>query len=627
MSAASTSRRWVGRIAAAGAAAAVAGVGFAPAAVAAPGASAPAVSAPGPLPAQEIDSDSASARRSWEARGRPAHMAIVRPDRIDVVTEGRLTRQVWHSRGPVSVPDLERALPEDWVTVTDGTAVLDAAVVLVSDTVLQVDGTDGGVRKLQLVGGPTPADAASLHTGGGRIELTGVTVTSLDPATGQPVPPTVAGRPVLVASTGGHLDTTDVTISDLGTPARGADDGEAGVEFHAGSSGSVVRTTFLRNTVGLELSRSEGLRLEEVTVRESAGDGLVLSGDRGTTMTGIRATANGENGVLVTGDSSPRPISGITTAGNGGYGVAVVDQTGLQISGVVTEADQDGGLRLSQATDVTVTDFTATDQRIGVFTHVSSSGIVLDGVHTSGGGHGLVTEKTTTGLEARNSTLAGARVAGAELNGGDITLRGVQVSDARSGVRIERGAHDVQLTDLVVTGGEDGVVTAPGTSGVVMSGLTIEHVAGDGVRTFTPNGRITDTHITGGTTGVDASAATTITNTEILGAEEGIHSRSPEQVYASQLLIDTVELGIEAAPGSPFVLVDSRVHALESIRGEIDQRGVNDLSLPPLNLLGAIGVPLILLAVILEEVHTVRQRRMGGAASSRRRPPLPMGAA
>jgi hypothetical protein len=52
---------------------------------------------------------------------------------------------------------------------------------------------------------------------------------------------------------------------------------------------------------------------------------------------------------------------------------------------------------------------------------------------------------------------------------------------------------------------------------------------------------------------------------------------------------------------------------------------VNNFSLPPLNLLGAIGVPLILLAIILEQVHSFRQRRVGG--NRRHLPPaIPVGA-
>ena len=50
----------------------------------------------------------------------------------------------------------------------------------------------------------------------------------------------------------------------------------------------------------------------------------------------------------------------------------------------------------------------------------------------------------------------------------------------------------------------------------------------------------------------------------------------------------------------------------------------NDLSLPPLNLLGAIGLPLIVLAVALQALHLLRQRRIGERPRTRP-PPLPGG--
>jgi Right handed beta helix region len=634
MSAGTTSRRWVGRILAAGVTTAV-GVGLtagpalaADAQAVAPVSHVASPSAPAPsVPAQVIDPDtSGSARSSWEARGRPHRMAIVRDFRIDLVTEGRVTRQVARGGGPATITDLDRALPADWLTITDGTAVLSATVVLVRGVELQLGGS--GLRTLQLAGGTTPADAASIHTGGGRVAVTGITVTSIDPGTGQPVPATAAGRPTLVASNGGRLDIADSTITDLGAPPAGiaaTDDGIAAVEFRTGSTGSLVRTSVARGSVGVELSRSQGVHLEEVTVSDSAEDGVVLSGDQGTTMSGIRANGNGGNGVLVTGAPSPRPVTGISTNANGGFGVAVVGQNGIQVSGVVTLADEGGGLRLSRSTNVTVTDFSATDQRIGVYTHVHSSGIVLDGVHTIGGSRGLVTEKTTTGLEARNSTFTGARMAGVGIDGGDIALNDVQVSDSLAGVRVERGAHDIRLTGLHVQGGRDGIVTAPASTGVVVSDLVVDHVESDAVRTFSPDARITDARISGGTTGIDVAAGATITDTTITGAEEGIHSRSPDPVYASGVTVDTMDVGVNSAPGSPFTLVNSSVHALESVRGNIAQQGVNDLSLPPLNLIGIIGIPLIVLAVVLEELHSARQRRLG-RGDRRRRPPLPTGA-
>jgi Periplasmic copper-binding protein (NosD) len=301
----------------------------------------------------------------------------------------------------------------------------------------------------------------------------------------------------------------------------------------------------------------------------------------------------------------------------------VVGETGTQISAIDTTADDAGGLRISRSTNITVTGYTATDQRMGVFTHVHSSGIVLDGIQTVGGARGLVVEKSTSTLEAKNSTFSGARVAGVAVNGTDIALNGVHVSGSRSGVRVDRGAHDVRLTGLTLDGGHDGLVTAAGTSGLVVTDLTVNDVESDGVRSFTPDARITGAQITGGGTGLDLAAGTTITNSTITATREGIRSRSPEQVYASDVTVDTTELGVNTAEGSPFTLVNSNVHALESVRGVITQQGVNDLSLPPLNLLGAIGVPLILLAVVLEELHTYRQRRLGGT-TRRRRPPQPL---
>jgi hypothetical protein len=549
-------------------------------------------------------------------------MAIVRVNRIDVVTDGRLSRQVTRSPGPVTIDTLDRALPGPWLEVADGTAALGAAVVLTPGSVLQLGGS---IRRLELLGGAALPDAAAIYTGSGRMTLQGVTVTSADPATRQALPPTALGRPFIVVSARGRLDAADSTISDLGTPSTGPGGGRAGVAFNPGSSGSLVRTTLQRNSTGVELSRSHGVHLEQLTVTESVADGLVLSGDRGTTMSGIRAVGNGDNGVMVDGEPSDRLITDITTTGNGGYGVVVVGQTGTRLSDITTVNDQAGGLRINRSTDVHVTDLSATDQPTGVFMHVGSSRIVLDHLHTRGGRRGVVAEKSTSAVQLRDSAIEGARVTGVAIGGKDVLLSAVQVSDSRAGVRIERGARGVRLAGVVLHGGRDGVVANPGTTGVVIADLEANHVESDAVRSASLDAEIIGGRITGGATGIDVAAATTISGTTINGAHEGIHSRSPDLVRADGISVDVVEVGVNAAPGSPFQLTGSSVHALEALRGDIAQQGENDLSLPPLNVLSAIGVPLILLAVVLEQVHVSRQRRAG--IRGRRLPPLPVAVA
>jgi hypothetical protein len=559
-------------------------------------------------------------RVTWESRGRPHRMAVVRPNRIDVVTDGRLTRQAGRGSGAVTITTLDRALPSDWLAMVDGTATLSAAIVLTPGTALDVGDP---IKRLELIGGATPQDAAAIYTGSGRVSLKGVTVTSADPATRQAVAPTSPGRPFFAVSARGRLDAVDSTISDLGTPSTGIDGGRAGVTYNQGATGSLVRTTVQRNTTGVELSRSDAVRLEDLTLTESTGDGLVLTGDRGTTMSGIRAVGNDDNGVVVAGESTDRPVTGITTNGNGGYGVVVIGQAFTNLSGISTTSDQAGGLRINRSTDLHVTDFSATDQPAGVYVHVSSARIVLDHLRTTGGRRGVVIEKSTDQLELRDSTIDGARVAGVGIGGKHVLLNDVQISDSRAAVRIERGAIGVRLASLELEGGRDGVVATAGTTGVVIADLVARNVTSDAVRTASTDTEIIGGRITGGATGIDVAAATTISGITIDGASEGIHSRSPDLVRADEVRVDALDLGVNAAPGSPFHLTGSSVHALEALRGPIQQHGTNDLSLPPLNLLSAIGVPLILLAIVLEQVHTTRQRRAG--IRRRRLPPVPVG--
>jgi hypothetical protein len=476
------------------------------------------------------------------------------------------------------------------------------------------------VRTLELAGGATLPEAASLHTGSGRLTVHGVTITSSDRASGQPLSPS-PGRPFVVVSPGGRLVAADATFTGLGSAPTDPEN-RPGVQFNTGGGGSLVRTSLLRNGTGLRLSGSRNVRLDGVTISESTGDGLVLDDDRGTTMSGIRTERNGGYGVRVNGAGVGRQVTGITTAGNGKFGIAAIGATGTQIIGVSSSGNTSGGLEVSRSSDVRVSGFTATDEPIGVFTHIGSTNTVLDRLRITGGRRGLVIEKTTKHLTMEASTIAGARVAGVSVGGTEVELRDLSVSDSRTGVRVERGADDVTVVNLMVEGGQDGVVATPGTTRVVLQNLTADGVENDAVRSFSPDTRILGGTITGGSTGITIGASATISGMSIALADEGVRARSTGLVHVDAVDINVVSVGINAEAGSPVLLTGSRVHALEAVRGEVDQQGVNDLSLPPLNLLGAIGLPLIVLAVVLELAHTVRQRRYGENAKRRLPPAL-----
>ena len=102
------------------------------------------------------------AQASWDGHGRPNRLIIVKQRSVDLVTNGRLTRQVPRSGGALTLPTLHRFVPGDWLRIADGTADLTAAIVLTPGQSLTLG---GDVRTVRLAGGPTPSDAASIYTG------------------------------------------------------------------------------------------------------------------------------------------------------------------------------------------------------------------------------------------------------------------------------------------------------------------------------------------------------------------------------------------------------------------------------------------------------------------------------
>ncbi|MGE3289099.1 MAG: right-handed parallel beta-helix repeat-containing protein [Pseudonocardia sp.] len=562
--------------------------------------------------------DEREARDTWLRHGSPHRMVVVRPSGADVVSDGRLGVQ--RAIGATVTPEaLSRITPPGWIQIAPDAMLISAAIVLTPGTELDLT----GAPRIALAGGDALADASSVYTGGGRLLARGVTVESVRAGTGEPMAPG-PGRPFVVVAGGGRLDALDATFRGLGThPDDPA--GRGGVQFNPGATGSLVGTTLVGNTIGLELSGTRDVTLERVTVAESAADGLVLQGDRGTVLREVRAERNGANGVLVKGPSSDRPITGISTTGNAGFGLAVVGQTAPQILGVTTAADLTGGLRINRSTNALVADFTAIDQPLAVFTHVGTADAVLQRARITGGRRGLVIEKSTRGLAFEDSTVDGAKVVGISSGGKAVSVTRVTVTDSGTALRVERGAVGFAVTGVRIVGGEDGIVANPGSSHVVLDDVRTDGVANDAVRTLSSGATLQDVRITDSETGIVTQAATTLTDVAVSAADVGLRARGPEPVVIRRAALAAFDVGIDAGPAAHVELRDSRVHAIESLRGDVTLVGVNDVSLPPLNLIAAIGLPLIGIAVLLELVHSLRQRRF--KPRPRRTPPVPVGAA
>jgi hypothetical protein len=294
-------------------------------------------------------------------------------------------------------------------------------------------------------------------------------------------------------------------------------------------------------------------------------------------------------------------------------------QVKSQVNGIATADNTAGGIRVSASNEIAISDYASTDDAIGVYTHVSSEQIVIDRAQITGARRGLQIEKTTRGVTMNASTIAGASITGVSIGGHQVGLNQVAITDSATAIRVERGAGDIAADGLTMSGGQDGLVALSATKNVVLRNVVADGVTRTAIRTSSSDLQIIGGRITGSATGIDAGAATTITGATIGEVGEGIRTRSHAPVDVDDAQVSALMVGINVAPGSPVTLTSSRIDALEAIRGNLNQQGSNELSLPPVNLLGAIGVPLVLLALALEQVQVFRQR--GSGRDERRLPP------
>jgi hypothetical protein len=449
----------------------------------------------------------------------------------------------------VTVRDLSRLLPPDWLAVTaDGTAKLFAALEVGAGTTLDT-GTD--VRRVSLAGSADPAKAASVWVGHARLSIHNVDVGSFDRDSGrdQPAGPAMAGRPFIVGGTGSTLDLTDAVLHDLGTPPAATPTGpgaRAAVGYGPGSTGSINRVELHANSVGIKLSGSHDVHLDTVTVTGSDRDGLMLHGDVNSTLRDVHAVRNGRNGVLVTGVSTNRVITGITTLRNTLFGVAVLGQQHPVVADLSGSEDRAGGLRLTNTTDAAVTNANLGDEPIGIL-----------------------------------------------INGA-----------ANRGSRVQGGR---------ITGGHDGIVIARGASAADLEAPTIIGADRDAITCAGAGTRISGGSITDSRTGINVRGPAQMTGTTITGVAHGLHVGPGATLTAASVDVLATGSGLKADPTATATVTTSRIRARQSLRGVVTLLGVNTISPAPFNWIGAFGVLFVMLALGLEVIAASRRRRRASA--------------
>ena len=218
-----------------------------------------------------------------------------------------------------------------------------------------------------------------------------------------------------------------------------------------------------------------------------------------------------------------------------------------------------------------------------------------------------------------------------ENDSGTVLSAVTSTDNGHDGVRLGFGPDHRTLQGVRTSGNQDYGVVAVGMAGLRVLGFASQQDLAGGIRLSqctrcsvvdpTASGdrigvridaeshdtTITGGKISGGDTGVDTGSAVSLSGTAISGASLGLHAAAGVEVHAAHISIKALRTGAHVEDGGGLALSDSTVLAPVGIKGRVGYSGHNTVALPPFPWLGIVAIAAIVLGLLLETVHALRQ--------------------
>jgi Right handed beta helix region len=280
--------------------------------------------------------------------------------------------------------------------------------------------------------------------------------------------------------------------------------------------------------------------------------------------------------IAALGNRAAPDESGVTW-GRGAMGEA----SQLTVSGDYT------GLRLASSRLVALEDVSISHSAFDGLVLENDSGTTLSGVASTDNGH----DGVRLGFGPDRRTLKGVTTSGNQDYGAlAVGMAGLTVlgftshQDVEGGIRLKQ-CTSCSVVDPVTNGDRVGVRVDAESRGTSITGGTLS----------------------GGDTGVDTAAALSVSGTAISGASVGLHAAAGAEVRADRVSINALRTGAHLEAGGGLLLSGSTVLAPVGIKGRVVYSGHNTVALPPFPWLGVVAIAAIVLGLLLETVHALRQ--------------------
>lgn len=229
--------------------------------------------------------------------------------------------------------------------------------------------------------------------------------------------------------------------------------------------------------------------------------------------------------------------------------------------------------------------------------HNAANGIVLD----KNSDRNLVVDNLVEDNEGDGIVL---------LNSSHNTVRDNVVRRNRVGIRANRRGGDNRIVDNEVVANRRGVELYGGAHDIELTGNRIVDSATEGLVMAAPASVSRSNLVSGSPLGIRVRSLAEITETSVLGAEQGVVVEDTGIAVLDDSRVRADEVGVVTAPGGLVRIAGSTVSAPEPLRGEPRSVVDNRLVTPsePLSWLALSGLLFVVVAVLLQLLHHYRNR-------------------
>lgn len=251
--------------------------------------------------------------------------------------------------------------------VTDSGSAIRVGKSIVVKAGGRLDVTGGTV---ELASGDTPV---SIEARGGQVRIAQSTVRGVDPTSGEPDADGSNGRAWLAVRDGGRLVISGATLEALGDLTA-----HPAIEIAGTSTSAVIRNTTLAGGSGIVVRGGTDTQMMSVTIDAPKIAGISLESARNARLDKITVRNSATNGIAIAGGSKDIRITQADVQSSTGHGLAIgAASSDITVTSSLFQMNQGAGVGIDSAYGVHFSDTRSIGNDIGIDLTASSNDVTI----------------------------------------------------------------------------------------------------------------------------------------------------------------------------------------------------------------------------------------------------------